>query len=67
MVNFPKELKSYCRHEQCKNHQDWRVSQYKVHNYYDFFLGFTTITLSASHLDLFSLIIFLAVEVVTRA
>ena len=30
MVNFPKELKSYCRHEQCKNHQDWRVSQYKV-------------------------------------
>ena len=31
MVNFPKELKSYCRHEQCKNHQDWRVSQYKVH------------------------------------
>ena len=30
MVNFPKELKSYCRNEQCKNHQDWRVSQYKV-------------------------------------
>lgn len=33
MVNFPKELKSYCRHEQCKNHQDWRVSQYKVRSW----------------------------------
>jgi hypothetical protein len=30
MVNFPKALQSYCRHERCKNHQDWRVSQYKV-------------------------------------
>ncbi len=30
MVNFPKELKSYCRHEKCKTHKDWRVSQYKV-------------------------------------
>mmetsp|Transcript_43923 Transcript_43923/g.138662 ORF Transcript_43923/g.138662 Transcript_43923/m.138662 type:complete len:108 (+) Transcript_43923:737-1060(+) len=29
MVNFPKELKSYCKHKDCKNHQKWKVTQYK--------------------------------------
>jgi len=27
MVNFPKEVKTYCN--KCKNHQKWKVSQYK--------------------------------------
>lgn len=29
MVNFPKEVKTYCNHPKCKNHQKWKVSQYK--------------------------------------
>ena len=27
MVNFPKEVKTYCRH--CKVHSKWKVTQYK--------------------------------------
>lgn len=27
MVNFPKEVKTYCN--KCKSHQKWKVSQYK--------------------------------------
>ena len=27
MVNFPKEVKTYCNH--CKGHRKWKVSQYK--------------------------------------
>merc|ERR1712216_219267 len=27
MVNFPKEVKTYCNH--CKAHQKWKVTQYK--------------------------------------
>ena len=27
MVNFPKEVKTYCNH--CKAHRKWKVSQYK--------------------------------------
>jgi hypothetical protein len=29
MVNFPKELKTYCKHKDCRNHQKWKVTQYK--------------------------------------
>ena len=29
MVNFPKEVKTYCNHPKCKSHQKWKVSQYK--------------------------------------
>lgn len=29
MVNFPKEVKTYCKHKDCKNHQKWKVTQYK--------------------------------------
>ena len=27
MVNFPKEVKTYCKH--CKAHSKWKVTQYK--------------------------------------
>ena len=27
MVNFPKEVKTYCNN--CKSHQKWKVTQYK--------------------------------------
>lgn len=27
MVNFPKEVRTYCNH--CKGHQKWKVTQYK--------------------------------------
>merc|ERR1719240_1019538 len=29
MVNWPKELKSFCKNEKCKNHQKWKITQYK--------------------------------------
>ena len=29
MVNFPKEVKTYCKHKDCRNHQKWKVTQYK--------------------------------------
>mmetsp|Transcript_19671 Transcript_19671/g.27763 ORF Transcript_19671/g.27763 Transcript_19671/m.27763 type:complete len:107 (-) Transcript_19671:47-367(-) len=30
MVNHPKEQKAFCPHQQCRNHQKFKITQYKT-------------------------------------